>query len=125
MVTKFKAIRLRGIAADWFASYLNNRRQYCFLGNQKSSQSLVTCGIPQGYCLGPLLVIIYVNDFESCLRQIKAGIYVNDTHVILTSDSMEELLEMAQEKMWNISEWMRINRLSINPQKTEYIIIGH
>ena len=38
---------------------------------------------------------------------------------------MEELLEMAQEEIWNISEWMRINKLNINPQKTEYMIIGH
>ena len=38
---------------------------------------------------------------------------------------MEELLEMAQEEMWNISEWMRTNKLSINPQKTEYMINGY
>ena len=125
MVTKLKAIGVRGTAAEWFASYLNNRRQYCSLGNQKSSESLVTCGIPQGSCLGLLLFIIYINDFESCLRQAKAGMYADDTHVTLTSDSIEELLEKAQEEMRNISEWMKINKLSIGPQKTEYMIIGH
>ena len=43
----------------------------------------------------------------------------------LTSDTMAELFESAQEEMMNMSEWMRINKLSINPQKTEYMIIGH
>ena len=38
---------------------------------------------------------------------------------------MKEFFESAREEMMNISEWMRINKLSINPQKTEYMIIGH
>ena len=125
MVKKLNAIGVRGIAGDWFASCLSNRKQYCSLGDQKSSESFVTCGIPQGSCLGPLLFIIYLNDFEDCLVHSKAGMYADDTHVTLTSDSLAELFESAREEMMNISEWMRINKLSINPQKTEYMIIGH
>ena len=114
MVKKLNAIGVRGIAGEWFDSYLSNRKQYCSLGDQKSSESLVTCGIPQGSCLGPLLFIIYLNDFEDCLVLSKAGMYADDTHVTVTSDSMEELFESAREEMMNISEWMRINKLSIN-----------
>ena len=125
MVKKLNAIGVRGIPGDWFASYLRNRKQYCSLGDHKSSESLVTCGIPQGSCLGPLLFIIYLNDFEECLVLSKTGMYADDTHVTLTSDSVERLFEDAREEMKNISEWMRINKLSINPQKTEYMIIGH
>ena len=68
--------------------------------------------------------ITYLNDFEDCLVLSKAGMYADDTHVTVTSDSMEELFGSAREEMMNISEWMRINKLSINPQKTEYMIIG-
>ena len=125
MVKKLNAIGVRGIAGDWFDSHLSNSKQYCSLGDQKSSESLVTCGIPQGSCLGPRLFIIYLNDFEDCLVLSKAGMYADDTHVTVTSDSIEELFESAREEMMNISEWMRINNLSINPQKTEYMIIGH
>ena len=88
MVKKLNAIGVRGIAGDWFASYLSNRKQYCSLGDQKSSESFVTCGIPQGSCLGPLLFIIYLNDFEDYLVLSKAGMYADDTQVTLTSDSM-------------------------------------
>ena len=117
MVKKLNAIGVRGIAGDWFASFLSNRKQYCSLGDQKSSESLVTCGIPQGSCLGPLLFIIYLNGFEDCLVLSKAGMYADDTHVTLKSDSLAELFESAREEMMNISEWMRIIKLSINPQK--------
>ena len=51
--------------------------------------------------------------------------YADDTHVTVTSDSIEELFESAREEVMNISEWMRINKLSIDPQKAEYLIIGH
>ena len=125
MVKKLNAIGARGIAADWFASYLSNKKQYCSLCDQNSSESLVTCGIPQGSCPGPLLFIINLDDFGNCLGLSNAGLYADDTHVTLTSDSMEELFESAREEMMNVSEWMRINKLSINTQKTEYMIIVH
>ena len=117
MVKKLNAVGVRGIAGDWFASYLSNRKQYCSLGDQTSSESLVTCGIPHGSCLGPLLFIIYLNDLEDCLVLSKAGMHADDTHVTLISDSMAELFENAQEEMTNISEWMRINKLSIKSTK--------
>ena len=51
--------------------------------------------------------------------------YADDTHVTLTSMNIEELVQKAQEELINISEWMRLNKLSANPKKTEYMIIGH
>ena len=44
----------------------------------------------------------------------KAGMYADDTHVTLTSDSMEELFESVREEMMNISEWTRIYRIHDN-----------
>ncbi len=68
---------------------------------------------------------MYLNDFEKCLKVSKAGMYADDTHVTLTSKNVEELVHKAQEELTHISEWMRINKLSANPQKTEYMVIGH
>ena len=45
--------------------------------------------------------------------------------VPLASSSFDELVRKAQDELSNISEWMRLNKLSANPQKTEYMFIGH
>ena len=50
----------------WFTSYLRNKEQSCHVALQNASTKSVNCGIPQGSCLGPLLFIIYVNDFKRC-----------------------------------------------------------
>ena len=51
--------------------------------------------------------------------------FADDTHVTVTSMNVEELFHKAQEKLTHISECMKLNKLSANPQKTEYMIIGH
>ena len=125
LLAKLEKYGIRGMTGDWFTSYLRNRKQFCTMNGHKSSAKMVTCGIPQGSCLGPLLFIIYLNDFETCLELSKASMYADDTHVTITSNNLENLLENAQRELLNISEWMRINKLSANPKKTEYILIGH
>ena len=81
-----------------------NRRQYCYLGNQASNESLITCGIPQGSCLGQLLFSIYFNGIESCFRLSRAGMYADGTHVIVVSNNKEDLSEKAQKQLISISE---------------------
>ena len=125
LLVKLEKYGIRGITGDWFTSYLRNRKQFCTVDGHKSSAKMVTCGIPQGSCLGPLLFIIYLNDFETCLELSKASMYADDTHVTITSNNLENLLENAQRELLNISEWMRINKLTANPKKTEYMLIGH
>lgn len=51
--------------------------------------------------------------------------YVDDTHVALASTSIGELVRKSQDELGNISEWMRLNKLSANPQRTEYMFTGH
>ena len=51
--------------------------------------------------------------------------YADDTHVTITSNNLESPLENAQRELLNMTEWMRINKLTANPKKTEYMLIGH
>ena len=81
--------------------------------------------MPQGSCLGPLLFIIHYNDFENSLHYSRASIYADDINATIASDDIQKMIDNASQEMLNLSEWMRIKKLSPNPQKTEFMIIGH
>ena len=91
LLGKLKKYGIRDTDRNWFQSYLENRKQYCAINGFESGPKTVACGIPQGSCLGPLLFIMYLNDFEMCLIDPKAGLYADDTHVTAVSTNVEDL----------------------------------
>ena len=125
LIRKMKVYGIKDIEVEWFRSYLKNRQQYCSLNGNKSSYRPATRGIPQGSCLGPLLFILYLNDFETCLKFSKANLYADDTEVSLSSNEIGNVRQNFQAELENISEWKRINKLSIHPEKTEFMVIDH
>jgi len=52
----------------WFSSYLSDRQQIVDISGTFSSTATVTCGVPQGSILGPLLFLIYVNDMSAVIK---------------------------------------------------------
>ena len=66
---------------------------------------------------------MYRNDFESCLEFSKANMCVDDTHIAIASSDIAELIRMTNRELLNISDWLRVNKLSANSQKTEFMIL--
>ena len=69
LITKLHHQGFRGIVKKWFCSYLSERKQFVSIGNAMSDYKQISCGIPQGSVLGPLLFLLYINDFNNSSSQ--------------------------------------------------------
>ena len=81
----------------WFASYLTERQQYCYLNGQNSEKRLVSCGIPQESCLGPLLFILYTNDFEESITNFAPNMYADIPNILKLMDQGQRSVKFYME----------------------------
>ena len=89
-----------------------------------SNSRSVSCGVPQGSNLGPLLFLIYINDLPNCLSTASPRMFADDTSVSLVSSTLHELENVLNQELQNLNIWLKVNKLSLNIAKTEYMIIG-
>ena len=96
--------------------------QFCSLKGAKTKPRKVPYGICQGSCLGSFTSIMYLNNFEKCLQSSHANIYACGTAITIASKNVVQMTEGARKELANIGEWMRVNKLSPNPQKLLKVI---
>ena len=113
---------IRGVALDWFKSYLNKRQQYVEIDNCRSSTQLIEHGVPQGSVLGPLLFLVYVNDMPSVSNILNFILFADDTTCLFDAPSLEDLFTSVNNELSNLSHWFTANKLCINISKTNFII---
>ena len=118
---KLNTYGLRGKINDLFKSYLCNRKQYVSLNGFDSSLQDVTCGVPQGSTLGPLLFLLYINDFRLCLDQTTSGHFADDTFILFNSKKLKTIETIVNYELKHVLKWLRLNKLSLNAGKTELI----
>ena len=77
---------LHGTSLDWFSSYLTSRSQAVSIQNSTSSYSNLSCGVPQGFVLGPLLFTLYTTPLGSVISKnsIKYHLYADDTQLYIS-----------------------------------------
>ena len=122
-----KKIYLNGIKEKefcWFLSYLSHRKQCCKVGGQISTYKDITCGVPQGSCLRPLLFLAYINDLHLSLNHSEVNMYADDTRISFSSNSIPDINKKVDSELLCLKSWMESNKLSLNVTKTQTILIG-
>ena len=118
LLYKLPYFGIRGVALDWFNSYLQNRSQYTRYNNFDSSLSKVECGIPQGSMLGSLLFLLYINDLCYVTSFFHFVLFADDTNIISSHKDFNTLLHKTNEELCKIVDWFDSNKLVINHDKT-------
>ena len=115
---------VRDNALDWFRSYLSGRRQFATYNGVSSSTKTITCGVPQGSILGPLLFLLYINDLYNVCSTSVPLLYADDTNLFYKGKDIDTLVRGINFELGNISTWLKVNKLSLNVKKTHYILFS-
>ena len=78
LLGKLQHYGVSGIAHDWFESYLTKIQQYVTLNKAESKRARITCGVPQGSILGPILFLLYINDLNDVSSRLRSIMFADD-----------------------------------------------
>ena len=115
-------------ALSWVKSYLLNRSFYVSIEDSVSSVYQLLYGVPQGSVLGPLLFILYTTPLSTVISNSSANhhLYADDTQLYLSFSAagFSHNITFLETAISNVSNWMSANFLTLNPSKTEFLVIG-
>ncbi|CAH2096868.1 unnamed protein product [Euphydryas editha] len=122
LIRKLVNVGVIGSALDMLKSYLSNRQQVTKIGEYRSSPKRISCGVPQGSILGPLLFLIYINSISYIKLNGELTLYADDTCLFYHGSCIHEITRLAQEDLNLLFNWLQSNLLTINVPKTCYCI---
>ena len=112
------------------ASYLSNRCQLISIQGKLSIPMPLIYGVPQGSVLGPLLFILYTTPLSQIITKFKDlqhHLYADDTQIFtsfITSNHSNKIKSL-QKSLISVQDWMFTNKLKLNPDKAEFMLIGN
>ena len=123
LLRKLEHYGIRGTAQNLFASLLRNRQQHVSLHNAQSHKMYITCGVPQGSVLGPLLFTLYINDIANC-TSCTPRLFANDACLILQHKNLADLNVKINTEIKAIEKYVNASKLPLNISKSNVIVIN-
>ena len=125
LIEKMKCMGFSNDVIKWFESYLSKRMFSIHVEKSFSDKSLISCGVPQGSILGPLLFLLYVNDMVQAVN-CDLLLYADDTGLIFQHKDINIIEQQLNGNFSNICDWFVDNKLSIHfgEDKTKSILFS-
>lgn len=117
LLSKLNCYGIRGVQL-LIRSYLRNRRQVVAWNGVEASEGILNCGIPQGSVLGPILFIIYTNNFTANIKAHNTCLYADDKSFIVRAKNLNVLNSQHHLVLSQIKQWFNVNKLKLNEAKT-------
>ena len=127
LLSKLNVYGVRGLAHDWFRSYLSNRKQFVHINNTNSDIKPISHGVPQGSILGPLLFLVFINDIAKSSNFFKYILYADDSTLstCINDNNIRKFAKTVNLELRKVHLWLSANNITINKDKTKYILFSY
>lgn len=122
LLMKLHQYGVRGLPLKLIEGFLNHRTQSVFVNGILSDSEEVTCGVPQGSVMGPLLFLCYINDLP-LVSSFSTSLFADDACLIMSSSSPSHLQCKVNQELTKISAWLSLNKLCLNYDKTVFLCL--
>ena len=125
LISKLRAYGINEAVINWIQQFLTNRRQQVGIRGELSSWAEVLSGVPQGSVLGPILLVLYMNDLPDIVKST-AKLFADDTKLYnqVTRDNSEGA-DQIQHDLETLEKWSDTWLLRFNASKCKCMHMGH
>lgn len=122
LLQKLSSIGIIGIEHLLFQNYFSNRQQYIATEGVETDCEDISIGVPQGANLASTLFLVYINDIKDINIDGLVFLYADDIAIVTIEGDVTQLQETMNQNCEKIHRWMMKNKLTLNTNKTKYII---
>ena len=83
---------------------------------------MISCGVPQGSVIGPLLFLMYINDIHNSSAKFSFCLFTDDTNLLYADTNLKSLEKTVSSELLKVSNWFNSNKLTLNVKKSNYVI---
>ena len=121
LVRKLSYYGIRDNALAWLQRYLADRKRFVPYNEISSTSKRVKCDVPQGSIVGPLLLWIYIHDVYTVSKHV---LFADDNNIFVFAKHLDILQAAVNKELADITEWLKVNKLSLNIKKTQFMVFA-